>query len=67
MKQNIEQIIHDLKSPLTVIQGFLNFLEPDKLSDDEKKFHAAACESLRKMNKILDQLNNHKTNECEDN
>jgi K+-sensing histidine kinase KdpD len=55
----LHKLVHDLRSPLTVIQGFAKMLErgEGKLSDeDRQEFVARILEATGQMNEMIDGL-----------
>ncbi len=55
-KNFIADASHDLRSPLTVLQGNLDLLKRDLAEDDRKESLRAMGDETRKMSKIVDDL-----------
>ena len=53
LKQAIANISHDIRTPLTSILGYIQFLELDELSHDEKKEYTAIVKSGALRLKVL--------------
>ena len=50
----VRRMVHDLRSPLSVIKSFLTALDGDAIPDELKALHAAAKRSADKMIMITD-------------
>ncbi len=57
-KALIANISHDLKTPITAIQGYVEAMEDDRLDDPDRKkrYFTLVCANASYMNKLIDDL-----------
>ncbi|MBI2092175.1 MAG: hypothetical protein HYT75_04185 [Deltaproteobacteria bacterium] len=57
MKQKLSQLLHEIQTPMTVVQGFIKMLKPSELSTEEsRELLLAAQTSIEKIKSLLNQL-----------
>lgn len=58
MKASLAKILHDLRTPLTVLQGFLYFTEKKELGKEGREYWQSAMASLEKLKAAIEDLKN---------
>lgn len=56
LKEQIENISHDLRTPLTAIQGYLKLLEMDKLTVEEKEYLEVVLRKSDTLQSLIGQF-----------
>lgn len=56
LKEQIENISHDLRTPLTAIQGYLKLLEKDKLTAEEKEYLEVVLRKSDTLQSLIGQF-----------
>lgn len=56
LKRNITNISHDLRTPITVIKGYLDLLREEKLSEQEEKYLKIIYNKSEELTELTEQL-----------
>lgn len=56
LKEQIENISHDLRTPLTSIRGYLKMIDPEEMSEENREFLQTAIKKTYTMQSLTEQF-----------